>query len=101
MRDDQADKHGNRGHHLKIHDGLDADPPDFFGVGEFRDPTTTVTNTIGAMIIRTSLMKASPNGCICTASAGQKYPSAAPSTTPSRTWMYSPFAERALLPAIA
>ena len=27
-------------------------------------PTTTVTNTIGAMIIRTSLMKASPNGCI-------------------------------------
>ena len=53
-------------------------------------PTTTVTNTIGAMIIRTSLMKASPNGCICTASAGQKYPSAAPSTTPSRTWMYKP-----------
>lgn len=38
---------------------------------------------------------------IRTASAGQKYPSTAPSTAPSRTWMDSPFAERALLPAIA
>ena len=38
MRDDQADKHGNRGHYLKIHDGLDADPPDLLGVGKFRDP---------------------------------------------------------------
>ncbi|MOA34228.1 hypothetical protein D3C78_1555890 [compost metagenome] len=44
-------------------------------------PVTMVQNTTGAIIIFTSLMKASPNGLRATACWPQK----CPTTTPSRT----------------
>ena len=42
-------------------------------------PVTMVRKITGAMIIFTSLMKASPSGLSCSANAGSKWPSSAPS----------------------
>ena len=52
-------------------------------------PVTMVRKITGAMIIFTSLMKASPRGFIDSASAGSKCPSVAPSTMATITWKYS------------
>ena len=49
-------------------------------------PTTTVQNTTGATIIRTSLMNASPSGCIDAPADGKKCPNATPITVAIRTW---------------
>ena len=37
MADDQADEHGEGGHHLEVDDRLQADPPDLLGVGQLGD----------------------------------------------------------------
>ena len=49
-------------------------------------PTTTVQNTTGATIMRTSLMNASPRGFIDAPAAGKKCPSATPTSVAIRTW---------------
>jgi len=48
-------------------------------------PATTVQKMIGAMIIRTSLMNASPSGFIATPAAGQKWPTITPATVATST----------------
>src|SRR5437762_9855406 len=51
-------------------------------------PATTVVNTIGAIIIRTSLMKPSPSGFIADARSGEANPNSTPRAMPARTWKY-------------
>jgi hypothetical protein len=49
-------------------------------------PATTVQNTIGAIIILTSLMKASPSGFMATPASGKKCPMATPATVATSTY---------------
>ncbi len=49
-------------------------------------PTTTVVNTIGAINILTSLMKASPSGFISAARSGETNPNTTPRVMPASTW---------------
>ena len=51
-------------------------------------PTTTVVNTIGAIIILTSLMKPSPSGFMAAAHSGDTNPNSTPSAIPASTWKY-------------
>ena len=55
----------------------------------FAMPTTTVPKMIGAIIIRISLMKASPSGFIASPVCGQKCPSTTPMMMAVMTWKYS------------
>ena len=48
-------------------------------------PTTTVVNTIGAIIILISLMNASPSGRMAAARSGERYPSSAAAAIATRT----------------
>ena len=68
--DDEADDQRERRHHLEIDQRLDADPADLLEVLHSGDAMTTVQKMIGAISILISLMKASPNGFICSPSAG-------------------------------
>jgi len=52
-------------------------------------PTTTVQKMIGATIIRTSLMNASPSGFIATPADGHTNPTATPIAVAMSTWPYS------------
>ena len=49
-------------------------------------PCTTVQNTIGAIVIRMILIKASPSGFRVSLSAGHKMPASTPRTMAMRTW---------------
>ena len=52
-------------------------------------PCTTVQKMIGAISMRISRMKASPNGCIAVPVAGAKWPSSPPATIASITHGHS------------
>ena len=52
-------------------------------------PVTMVRKITGAMIIFTSLMKASPSGLNCSAYWGSMWPSSTPATMATTTWKYS------------
>ncbi|MCP2056675.1 hypothetical protein ACVIW3_002400 [Bradyrhizobium diazoefficiens] len=49
-------------------------------------PLTMVQNTIGAIIILTSLTKPSPKGFSAAPNSGQKWPVKTPSMRPISTW---------------
>lgn len=59
---------------------LPATRPTFFKSLMAAMPDATVRKITGAMIIFTSLMKASPSGCICCPSSGLNAPSKTPTT---------------------
>ncbi len=52
----------------------------------FAMPTTTVQNTIGAIIILISLMKASPSGLAAVPVSGATAPRMTPTAMANRTW---------------
>ena len=49
-------------------------------------PLTMVQKTTGAIIILTTLTKASPNGFNAAPTSGQKWPTRMPITKPTTTW---------------
>src|SRR5262249_31835777 len=51
-------------------------------------PTTTVVNTIGAIIIFTSLMNPSPSGRMAAACSGETKPKMTPIAIATSTWRY-------------
>ncbi len=51
-------------------------------------PVAMVRKITGAMIIFTSLMKASPSGFMLAPMSGQKWPSRMPMAMAARTWAY-------------
>ncbi|MCY1382547.1 hypothetical protein D9M69_705780 [compost metagenome] len=59
---------------------LPATRPTFFRSLMAAMPVATVRKITGAMIIFTSLMKASPSGCICWPSSGFRAPRTIPTT---------------------
>ncbi|KAG1309645.1 hypothetical protein G6F63_016412 [Rhizopus arrhizus] len=65
---------------------LPATRPTFFRSLMAAMPDATVRKITGAMIIFTSLMKASPSGCICWPSSGLNAPSKMPTTMANTTW---------------
>ncbi|MNJ67329.1 hypothetical protein D3C77_634920 [compost metagenome] len=67
---------------------LPATRPTFFKSLMPAMPDATVRKITGAMIIFTSLMKASPNGCICWPSSGLNAPSSTPTTMAKITCTY-------------
>ena len=65
---------------------MPATRPTFFRSDMPAMPVATVRKITGAMIILTSLMKASPSGFRLAPMSGQKWPTVMPSAMATSTW---------------